>query len=399
MFPRKSSIKRSLFCALSIGVFFLWWNIPFPESSRNESSQWNVVWWASETELRQDLLHVQHEWNVLQSAANMTTVNILHHLNQTEFPRTYSHSSANLSALKRQHSNNEKDLLPINPHPFNYILNPGKRICSGKDIFMLIYIHSAPSHLKQRMVIRETWGKQSNYPGNIIKLIFLCGISSEQTVQDALLMESNVYKDIIQEDFVDSYRNLTYKAIMGLKWISTYCMHAKFLLKSDDDIFVNMYKLIAYLKTMVKDRGIIKKLLLCRVFYKQPVMRHPKSKWYVSPIEYKPNQYPIYCSGSAFVLTTDVAASMFKASFDTKFFWVDDLYITGFLAKKIDITHKDFSSTYMLIPSQFHQRFVIGKDWLKLVVAHVHDLNHLKTIWRNVLKEYSNNGFLRLLFE
>ena len=378
-------------------MFFVWWNVPAHEISQNESNR-DVVWWANETQPHLDLLRVQHKWNVLQSAANMTTVNKLHHLNQTEFPRTYSHSSANLSAHKRQHSNNEKDLLPINPHPFNYILNPGKWICSGKDIFMLIYIHSAPSHLKQRMVIRETWGKQSNYPDNIIKLIFLCGISSEKTVQDALLMESNVYKDIIQEDFVDSYRNLTYKAIMGLKWISRYCMHAKFLLKSDDDIFVNMYKLIAYLKTMVKDRGIIKKLLLCHVFYKQPVMRNPKSKWYVSPIEYKPNSYPIYCSGSAFVLTTDVAASMFKASFDTKFFWVvDDLYVTGFLAEKINITHVHFGPVYIF--RVFHQRFVIEKDWLKLVVAHVHDLNYLKIVWRNVLEEYIKNGFLRLLFE
>ena len=396
MFPRKSSIQRSLFCALSIGLFFVWWNVPAQEISRNEPDR-DVVWWANETQPHLNLLRVQHEWNVLQSAANMTTVNELHHLNQTEFPWTYSHSSANLSAHKRQHSNNEKDLLPINPHPFNYILNPGKRICSGKDIFMLIYIHSAPSHLKQRMVIRETWGKQSNYPGNIIKLIFLCGISSEKTVQDALLMESNVYKDIIQEDFVDSYRNLTYKAIMGLKWISTYCMHAKFLLKSDDDIFVNMYKLIAYLKTMVKDRGIIKKLLLCHVFYKQPVMRHPKSKWYVSPIEYKRNRFPTYCSGSAFVLTTDVAATMFKASFDTNFFWVDDLYVTGFLAKKINITHVHFGPVYVF--RVFYQRFVIEKDWLKLVVAHVHNLDYLKIVWRNVLEEYIKNGFLRLLFE
>ena len=346
MFRRKFSMQRSLFCALSIVVFIVWWNIPMPESSLNESSKWNVVWWGNETELRLKYYAFSMIGMFCNRPANMTNVNKLHHLNQTKFPQTYSHSSANLRVHKHQHSNNKKDLLPINPHLFNYILNPGKRICSGNDIFMLIYIHSAPSHLQRR--INDSWdlGKAVKFPGSIIKLIFLCGASSEKTVQDALTMESNYYKDIIQEDFVDSYRNLTYKAIMGLKWISTYCMHAKFLFEIRRWYICEYVQLHCLFESMLKDRGVIKKLLLCYFWYRAPVVRDPKSKWYLSPIEYKPNRFPTYCSGSAFILTTDVAASMFKASFDTKFFWVDDLYITGFLAKKINITHKDIGSAH-----------------------------------------------------
>ena len=40
--------------------------------------------------------------------------------------------------------------------------------------------------------------------------------------------------------FQDSYHNLTLKTVMGLKWMSIFCPHAKFILKTDDDIYVNV---------------------------------------------------------------------------------------------------------------------------------------------------------------
>lgn len=54
------------------------------------------------------------------------------------------------------------------------------------------------------------------------------------------------YGDIVQEDFVDSYRNLTHKAIMALRWVSQNCQNAKLILKADDDIFINIFKLVGH---------------------------------------------------------------------------------------------------------------------------------------------------------
>ena len=34
--------------------------------------------------------------------------------------------------------------------------------------------------------------------------------------------------------------NLTLKSVMGLKWSAIFCPQAKFVLKTDDDIFVNV---------------------------------------------------------------------------------------------------------------------------------------------------------------
>ena len=40
--------------------------------------------------------------------------------------------------------------------------------------------------------------------------------------------------------FQDIYYNLTLKTVMGLKWTSIYCNQAKYIMKTDDDIFVNI---------------------------------------------------------------------------------------------------------------------------------------------------------------
>ncbi len=61
------------------------------------------------------------------------------------------------------------------------------------------------------------------------------------------------------------------------------------------------------------------------------VMRDQNSKWYVSHKEWPPNEYPPYCSGSGFIYTPDFAASAFNMSKHIPYFWIDDLYITGFL--------------------------------------------------------------------
>ena len=284
-----------------------------------------------------------------------------------------------VQAMKRQ--------MPANPHNFRYIINPSD-ICRGKDVFLLVYVHTSPDHHKKRTAIRETWGNPKNFPNTIIKVVFLMGVPKEQSVQDALHLESDTYGDIVQENFIDSYRNLTYKAIEGLKWITRNCRHAQFILKSDDDIFVNMFNLVGHLKSIEEFRGgTVNKLLLCLVWYRMKVIRDPKSKWYIPRSEFPEDYFPTYCSGSAYVLSPDVVADMYNASLGTPFFWVDDFYITGLLASKVKVKHEKFNSVYVLGPSTFLDKFTERNKWRTLVFGHVHNLNHAHQVWKNILED------------
>lgn len=60
--------------------------------------------------------------------------------------------------------------------------------------------------------------------------------------------ESLHYSDIIQEGFVDSYNNLTLKSVMMLKWVVSNCHSVWYIMKTDDDMFVNINNLVKLLK-------------------------------------------------------------------------------------------------------------------------------------------------------
>ena len=40
---------------------------------------------------------------------------------------------------------------------------------------------------------------------------------------------------------MDTYRNLSYKSILGKLWVSKFCEQADFVVKADDDVFVDLY--------------------------------------------------------------------------------------------------------------------------------------------------------------
>lgn len=71
------------------------------------------------------------------------------------------------------------------------------------------------------------------------RLVFVLGKVADDKVMTKIKMEYSHYGDIVQEDFMDSYRNLTYKGIAALKWITHHCRQASFAIKSDDDIMIN----------------------------------------------------------------------------------------------------------------------------------------------------------------
>ena len=83
---------------------------------------------------------------------------------------------------------------------------------------------------------------------------------------------------VAQEDFADTYHNLTYKGVAALKWIDMYCSQAVFVLKTDDDIFVNTFALMRVFKRLQRSSVRPQGLLMCCVWYGMTVMRTGKWK-------------------------------------------------------------------------------------------------------------------------
>lgn len=268
----------------------------------------------------------------------------------------------------------------VNPHNFKYLKNP-VNMCVGKDIYMIIYVHSSPGYFQKREAIRNTWGNKHLLEQYKAKIVFVMGIVENEKVMQKLELENAHYGDIVQEDFLDSYRNLTFKGIAALRWISSYCNNSVYTLKTDDDILVNIFKLHKHLNEVVQQQIGHKDLLLCNQWLRMAVLRDKNSKWYIPKEEFAPDYFPPYCSGSAFVLSTDMTGRMFNASLYEKFFWVDDYYITGILPSHIKIKQKRLNEAYILNTNLVYDRLV-NDTQNKLIFFHVNKLNKIFSMWR-----------------
>ncbi|CAK9293524.1 unnamed protein product [Gordionus sp. m RMFG-2023] len=277
---------------------------------------------------------------------------------------------------------------------------------------------------------------------------------STSFTQKRLKIEARKYRDIVQGNFLDSYQNLTYKMIMGFKWIVSRCPKADYILKMDDDIYIDIFKLYVlinkatylknvyddyekYLKTTPLDvddinhlmnklflnslspnttvtktdmiNGVQKEdkewvsdlltsftnpkqtlsvdknlhdvkvtlinntfaqstckgleaayetldtnpfanMLLCNVWIGMSVLRDKSSKWYVSENDFANSTFPPYCSGWGVLLPTNAAYKLMFNAPNLKYFWVDDVHVTGSLMAYSKLSLKRLNSRFTFEP-------------------------------------------------
>lgn len=80
------------------------------------------------------------------------------------------------------------------------------------------------------------------------------GRSPDPVVEAEINEENALYGDIIQTDYLDTYKNLTLKAISWMSWVDSYCPKVETIVKSDDDMVIDVFKLIKRTKKMSKNR-------------------------------------------------------------------------------------------------------------------------------------------------
>ena len=118
---------------------------------------------------------------------------------------------------------------------------------------------------------------------------------------------------------------------------------ATYVLKTDDDIFIHMSALMNYLKT--RPYLGVKYFILCAPAASSKVNRSWRSKWHVSPKEFPARVYPTYCPGWSVMYSVDTVNLLYEAAQEEPFFWIDDVYVTGILAKKVNVTPTPMKDT------------------------------------------------------
>ena len=117
-------------------------------------------------------------------------------------------------------------------------------------------------------------------------------------------------------------------------------------------------------KYLTSSHYIKDKFLLCPVWRGLPILRDPNSKWYAS-YEQVPKvgekgkeSYPTDCSGWLWITSPGTSRAISEASQVVRFFWIDDVWVSGFIADHLKIQHqvrekKLYISNFHLVQAHF----------------------------------------------
>lgn len=196
---------------------------------------------------------------------------------------------------------------------------------------LLILVASAPDNFDRRNNIRKTWARDTELHWPRWKTYFLLGQTPTSNVSKLLLKEDEAFRDLVRGDYKEHYWNQTYKIQMGFEWAVKYCEFS-FLLKADDDVFVDTARVISYLN----EPDTPKLKLYSGHVMRQVAVTRKLGKWFVSKSEYARNIYPDYCSGFAYILSYDVVTLFVELFEFLPVFKIDDAYV-GMLAEQTGV--------------------------------------------------------------
>lgn len=159
--------------------------------------------------------------------------------------------------------------------------------------FIACFVLSSPENAEIRHVIRDTWG-------SLVKPIFVIGRSANESIDDETLpvirQEADIFNDIVLENFIDTYDNLTLKTGFAMKTFLKYYANSTYFMKIDDDVLLNWNKLREALEAAPKDSLVGKITRESR-----PVM-DIKDKWFMPKCLYPDEFYPDYLQGPLYLI-------------------------------------------------------------------------------------------------
>ncbi|XP_017573325.1 lactosylceramide 1,3-N-acetyl-beta-D-glucosaminyltransferase A [Pygocentrus nattereri] len=282
---------------------------------------------------------------------------------------------------------------------FPFLINHDN-ICADSDVFLLLFVKSSPENLERREAIRSTWGNQTYVKrelGVTVKVVFVMGIHPDQhkrsALQKDLYAEDEVHGDLVQQEFSDTFHNLTVKLLLQFRWAHAKCSHARFLMSADDDVFIHMPNLVHYLQSLSQQH--VQELWVGHVHRGAPPIRRKDSKYYVPVQMYQWASYPDYTAGAGYVVSGDVAAKIYQATLSLNAsIHIDDVFM-GMCAITVGVSPQEHVYFSGEGKAPYHPCI-----YEKMITSHGHE-NDIRYLWRVATAPEVNgisSGFLGKLY-
>jgi len=205
---------------------------------------------------------------------------------------------------------------------------------------LIIIIISKSDNYKTRDAIRRTWGSGKNlgrYSSINIKFFFL--IDFDEKLSHNIRLENELFHDIIQVELPQQYTLVTYRVLSLFEWSFRYCRTAKFLFKTDDDIFINLVLLLKFVSPFLdKLTNNSFRISEMRIYgykhYNPSVFRHANdpvgARYVVTVDEFPCGSYPDFLSGFGYLIPKKARDALIYAAYhdlDVPF-RISDVYLT-----------------------------------------------------------------------
>lgn len=276
------------------------------------------------------------------------------------------------------------------------MLNPESLCLSWGMLDYIIYVMSEPSNIIARHNIRATWGRTDTIRTAKSRLVFVCGTDPhDEITQEALEAESDVYRDIIQADIIDSPRNLTIKSLTAMRWIMEYCPYTHYIIKTDDNIIINMFK-VWELLTM-HFFPAVNSTMLCNILLDVPITDNVKKMNKYTFLHGKAT-YPPFCDGKLLIFSPNLIPKIYHTTLHTPFFHIDDVYLTGYVAPQINnFRSVGFNQYYSWVSRSFGSHHPDTKSIAQHVIISTEGTDTQKvhlfnTAWKLICENNNNKN-------
>lgn len=246
----------------------------------------------------------------------------------------------------------------------------------GYGLDLLVMVITSPANFEARNAIRQTWGGFAVERGS--KLLFVVGRSPLTEINERLQRENAQYEDILQGQFQDAYYNLTLKSLAIVNWVADNCEKAKYVLKIDDDMFVNMQLLVDFAETRE-----FKNVIIGKIAKKWLPHRDSNSKWYVPSSAYAGQVYPNFATGPAYLIHRDAIPNLARVirSNTTKVIKLEDVFLAGIVAEKAGVRRLNYS----LFKNAY---FEVNKcNFMRFITSHQHSPKEIIRLWQLVYSD------------
>ncbi|TRY77994.1 hypothetical protein TCAL_11892, partial [Tigriopus californicus] len=245
---------------------------------------------------------------------------------------------------------NSRDMrVYVKPEEITTIAHPSTLHSYSHMLEVVIAIHSHPNNFDERDAIRHMWMHHAIATGKIA-VIFCIGKSPERhgSINTRVLKESDEFGDILLEDFIDTYDNLTIKSTLMLKYFHNNDIGTKVIFKADDDVFVNPTELLRQVRYWSYATDGFQKVMFGHAYNSPPIrlttIFAPQKKWIMPRWMYPEDLYPTYLSGSGYIIPSSEITCLYEAALETPLVYLEDVFVTGILAETCGIRrqHNEF---------------------------------------------------------